>query len=189
MAINGDVDSICDIIFKRIHLETQSEAVTVTWDNLHKLDLPPELETEKEGFIEYFRTLFSLVTGESFEHESIKKIFAKCKLDEDISHIMTGFNALLNKDFNNVDHIFLYKKFQDELNDNNLVRSVLALANNRYDTETLKLIVKTIIEIQNIYINHNIEDKVDNMAEGSEFDTIILLIEAIDGNLQSLGQL
>ena len=72
--LNGDIDMLRDLILNRLHIETQNSRFKVTYDNVFKTDLPSDLEEEKQELGDYLKILFTLIEGESFDVQDLKKI-------------------------------------------------------------------------------------------------------------------
>ena len=130
-----------------------------------------------------------MIEGESFDLGDLRKIIRLCGIDEDIAHVFLGYNAILNKDFVNVSQMFEFEKFKNSINDSELMDAVLGLASNRWNSESLKLIMENIIVSNNLYPQYNVSDVIEKISNQIEFETVINLIEAVEGDMQSLGQI
>jgi len=106
-----------------------------------------------------------------------------------VAHILIGFNAILNKDFINVHDLFDFQQFKDELDNMELVHSVVKLGSNKWTKESLKTLIEGIIVSENLYTHCNIPEKVELMSKSVEFTAVINMIEAIEGDMQSLGSI
>lgn len=111
-----------------------------------------------------------------------------CGIDEGIAHILTGFNALLNKDFVRVHDMFDFPQFKEEIDDIDLVHAVIKLGSGKWNDESIQKLMKEIIISQNLYSNHNTDDKITELSKSVEFSLIKLIIKATNGDMQSLGQ-
>ena len=187
--LNGDIDEFRDLLLNRIQIETHKTNFRLNYDNVYKVDFPPELERERADLGDYLKILFSLIEGESFDLQDLKKIIRLCGIDESIAHVFLGYNAILNKDFVNVTEMFEFDKFKNSINDPELIEAILGLASSRWNTDSLKLIIEKIIVSNNLYPQHNLPEIVDSLSEKIEFETVINLMEAIEGDMQSLGQI
>ena len=105
-----------------------------------------------------------------------------------MAHILIGYNAILNKDFIHVHDLFDFQQFKDELDNMELVHAIIKLASNKWDKESLKTVMESIIVSKNLYATANVPEKIEQMSQSIEFETIINLVEAINGDMQSLGQ-
>jgi len=74
--LNGDTDKLRDLLLYKCHIETQKSGADVTYDNVHKLKLPKELEEAKQSLGDHLKILFSLIEGESFDVKDLKKIIS-----------------------------------------------------------------------------------------------------------------
>ena len=187
--LNGDIDEFRDLLLNRIQIETHKTNFRLNYDNVYKVDFPPELENERADLGDYLKILFSLIEGESFDLGDLRKIIRLCGIDEDIAHVFLGYNAILNKDFVNVSQMFEFEKFKNSINNSELMDAVLGLASNRWNSESLKLIMENIIVSNNLYPQYNVSDVIEKISNQIEFETVINLIEAVEGDMQSLGQI
>lgn len=105
-----------------------------------------------------------------------------------MAHILIGYNAILNKDFIHVHDLFGFQQFKNELKNMDLVHALIKLASNKWDKDSLKTVVESIIVSKNLYTQDMIPDKIEQMSNSIEFVTIGNLVEAINGDMQSLGQ-
>ena len=85
--------------------------------------------------------------------------------------------------------MFEFEKFKNSINDSELMDAVLGLASNRWNSESLKLIMENIIVSNNLYPQYNVSDVIEKISNQIEFETVINLIEAVEGDMQSLGQI
>ena len=90
-----------------------------------------------------------------------------------MAHILIGFNAILNKDFIHVHDLFDFQQFKDELDNMDLVHAIIKLASNKWDKESLKTVMESIIVSKNLFSNSNIPEKIEQMSQSIEFETII----------------
>lgn len=112
-----------------------------------------------------------------------------CGVDQDMAYILLGYNAILNKDFVHVHALFDSKHFQKEVENIDLVHSLIRLASNKWSKRSLKVVIEGIVRTHELYKHSDIDDVLVNVTTGAEFETIINLIEALEGNMQSLGQI
>ena len=52
-----------------------------------------------------------------------------------------GYNVILNKDFIKVTKMFEFERFKNSINDPELIEAVLGLVSNRWNTNSLKLVI------------------------------------------------
>ena len=101
---------------------------------------------------------------------------------------MAGFNALLNKDYVKVHELFEFEQIKKEIDDVDLVHSVIKLGSGKWKEDDIQLIVREIIISQNLFTKDNINDKVAEIRKSNEFSVIANILRATEGDLQSLGQ-
>jgi hypothetical protein len=70
-----------------------------------------------------------------------------------------------------------------------LVHAIIKIASNKSNTESLKKAVEGIIISENLYSHRNIHDQIEKMSKSIEFKILINFIEAIDGDMEALGQI
>ena len=102
---------------------------------------------------------------------------------------MSGYNAILNKDFVHIHDLFDSIQFKKEIEDIDLVHALIRLATNKWTKSSLKVVIENIITSHGLYPHADTRNTLKRVTRGAEFTTIMNLIESSEGDVQGLGQL
>jgi hypothetical protein len=108
---NGDIDILAGLIMDQIYIERDADGLDVTWENISKLQYPPDLQADHDNFVAYLKNLIGLISGESFHIDTMRIFFTECNVDPGVSNILIGYNAILNKKFAQVRELLEYREF------------------------------------------------------------------------------